>query len=93
MKNIVFLFAVGTFLTVSCSTHWNYDVEDVESQSDNDIHDYSKEFILIDGNNDTISIKLKGNVEHASGSVEIKIIQPGETLVIKKTFPIKPNWN
>lgn len=89
MKNTIFLLAVSTLLTVSCTKYWNYDVEEIEYGFNTEFHDYSKEFILMDVNNDNAVIQLKGNVELYNGSIEIEVIQPDGTAVFEKIMDNK----
>lgn len=81
-----FILAVSTFLSFSCTNHWNYGFEDIKYGFESEIHEYSKEFILMKVNDNEPDIQLKGSVELYDGSVEITLIRPDGNIVFEENI-------
>lgn len=78
-----FLLAMGTLFLFSCTEHWKYDLEDINYGFKSEIHEYSKEFILMKVKDQSTDIQLHGSIELHCGSVEIKVVSPEGNTIFK----------
>ena len=87
MKNISYLLlALVAFFTTSCEKHWNFDFEEIEYGFNTEIHESSKELIIMKVNDATASIRLKGNIELYNGKVEITLVNPDGNTVFEESI-------
>jgi len=85
MKNTLYLLLVlVTVFSTSCEKHWNYDFEEIQYGFESEIHEYSKELILMKVTDNIPDIRLKGNIELYDGSVKITLIRPDGNTVFEE---------